>query len=98
LLKALKKQGGYSTQERNFLKSMSVFVYSALTDAIKTDSVKYQINILHEPAARDMSYAIVDDLVSNIYELIHLADINSKQENDRTSNDICKIAVAYTFD
>ena len=40
-----------------------------------------------------MSYAIIDNLVSKIYELICLADTNSKQANNGVSNDSYKIAV-----
>lgn len=49
------------------------------------------IQTLRESAARAVSFAIVDDLLTNLYELTRLAAIASNNANDGSSHALCSV-------
>lgn len=80
-----------SASEIGFLSSMPLPIVKSLELGVKYDIVEVTIQTLRESAARAMSFAIVDDLLTKLYELTRLASAVSHNANDGISNDLCSV-------
>lgn len=89
--KVKNKNASLDATETGFLSSMPLPIVKSLALGVKHDIVDVTIQTLREPAARAMSFAIVDDLLTKLYELTRLASSASNNANDGVSNDLCSV-------
>ncbi len=82
-----------SANEERFLNSIPFNVFSTLHYAVKTNNVNGMVNSLKDIIARMMAYAMVDDLVNIINELVRVAHSQSKQANTGVNNLPCEVGV-----
>jgi conjugative transfer pilus assembly protein TraH len=86
------RNGGFSISEQGFISSMPYAIFNSLVFAVQHNTVDMAISTLREPAARAMAFAMVDDLISKIYELTRIANAGADNANNGVSDKLCQPA------
>ncbi|CAB5500004.1 IncF plasmid conjugative transfer pilus assembly protein TraH [uncultured Gammaproteobacteria bacterium] len=89
----IKNKASLTTDETKFLNSIPFDIFASLNYAVITDTQEVLIDNFKDIIARAMAYAMVDDLVSNINELIRVAKSQSSQANDGASILTCEVSI-----
>lgn len=80
----------YNQDEQAFLASTRIAILLQLKQAIIGDRLAITIAALREPVAEAIAYAVLDDMITNIFEMAVLANIAANQKGVANSNAAAK--------
>ncbi|SMN15766.1 IncF plasmid conjugative transfer pilus assembly protein TraH [uncultured Candidatus Thioglobus sp.] len=89
----MKTKSSPSANELKFLNALPFNIFNALRYAIDEGIQDSFIATYKDVIARMMAYAMVEDLISSIYELTRVASAQASQGNNGASTSSCEVVV-----
>ncbi|NYT27869.1 MAG: conjugal transfer protein TraH [Candidatus Thiodubiliella endoseptemdiera] len=89
----VKTRAAFTTDEENFLNSVPFDNLNTIKRHVLAGSDAFYIDQYKEIIARDMAYAMVDDIVNKIAELQEIAVTQAKTANTGANAKTCDIAI-----